>query len=78
VTAAWEEPWSWLLAFRQHLPEHYEIHESLIRTYHGLLAELEQATRFQLQNFRIAGESIRPKVVSATPATAVFESANAR
>lgn len=30
------------------------IHESLIRTYHELLAEIEQSTRFQLHNFRIA------------------------
>lgn len=69
MTARWEEPWSRLLAFRQHLPEHYEIHESLIRTYHELLAELEQATNFQLQNFRIAADTIRPKVVSASYAT---------
>jgi hemerythrin len=51
VTAAWEEPWSRLMAFRQHLPEHYEIHESLIGTYHELLAEMEQATGFPLGEF---------------------------
>ncbi len=64
MTAAWEEPWSRLLAFRQHLPENHEIPESLIRTYHELLAEIERATHFQLQNFRITEDTVRPKVVS--------------
>ena len=62
MTAPWEQPWSRLLGFRKHLPENHEIHESLIRTYHELLTELERATGFQLQNF--ADDMVRPKVVS--------------
>jgi hypothetical protein len=64
VRARWEEPWSRLLAFREHLPEHYEIPESLVRTYHDLISELGPATDLDLKNFRIPAEEIRPKVVS--------------
>jgi hypothetical protein len=64
LRARWEEPWSRLLAFREHLPEHYEIPESLVRTYHDLISELGSATHLDLKNFRIPPEEIRPKVVS--------------
>jgi hypothetical protein len=62
--AAWDD-----LAFHQHLPENYKIRENLIRTYHERLTELEQATSFKLQNFRVAPDAMRPRVVSATYAT---------
>jgi hypothetical protein len=39
--AAWEEIWSRLLAFRQHLPDNHEIEERLVRDYHGMVDELE-------------------------------------
>jgi hypothetical protein len=64
MRAGWEEPWSRLLAFREHLPELYEIPETLVRTYHDLVSELGSVTRLDLKNFRIPPEEIRPKVVS--------------
>jgi hypothetical protein len=65
MIAPWEEPWSRLLAFREHLPENYEIPEALVRTYHDLAAQLEHAMGIVLTNFRISPDEIRPKVVSA-------------
>src|SRR4051812_39657802 len=44
MRARWEEPWSRLLAFREHLPQQYEIPERLVRTYHDLVSELGPAT----------------------------------
>jgi hypothetical protein len=33
--AEWQQSWARLQAFRQHLPEHYEIHERLVDQYMG-------------------------------------------
>ena len=37
-----QQIWARLQAFKQHLPEHYEIRERLIAEYHGLLKEFEK------------------------------------
>lgn len=64
MIAAWEEPWARLLAFREHLPDNYELHERLVRRYHDVISQLETATGVSLQNFRIPDDEIRPKVVA--------------
>jgi len=64
-TSSWREVWARLLAFRQHLPDHYEIEESSVRQYHSMVDELESsASDLSLRSFRVSPEDVRPKVVS--------------
>lgn len=68
---SWEEVWARLLAFRQHLPDRYEIEESLVRQYHGMVKEFESLSPqgVGLNNFRVPPEDVRPRVVSVSRPT---------
>lgn len=67
--AEWQQSWARLQAFRQHLPEHYEIHERLVAEYHGLLKEFEELLGRDLSAFSVRPEDIRPAVVAVSMAT---------
>ncbi len=67
--AEWEQAWARLLAFRQHLPEHYEIHERLVDEYHGLLKLFEELVGAGLSAFSVPQDDIRPRVVGVSMAT---------
>src|SRR5260370_10195902 len=69
TAAEWQQAWTRLLAFRQHLPEHYEIHERLIDEYNGLLKSFERLTGAELGVFSVPRDDIRPKVVAVSMAT---------
>jgi uncharacterized protein (TIGR02391 family) len=69
ASAEWQQPWTRLLSFRQHLPNDYEIHERLVGEYHALLKIFESLTGAELQPFSIPDAEIKPKVVSLSLGT---------
>jgi hypothetical protein len=64
--AEWQQAWTRLLAFRQHLPEHYEIHERYIGEYQGLLKTFQNLTGRDLGAFSVPENEIRPRLVAAS------------
>jgi uncharacterized protein (TIGR02391 family) len=67
--AEWQQSWARLQAFRQHLPEHYEIHARLVAEYHRLLKDFAEHLATDLSAFLIPQEDIRPKVVAVSMGT---------